>query len=78
MKKSIRWQKATNLRNYIEAIKINALKNNSISEELQNWIIWANKKADWYDPQIEDEDKLLTDVDKDALTLNKKSWLDYA
>lgn len=28
------------------------------------WIEWTRKKADWYDPNIEQEDELLGNVDK--------------
>jgi hypothetical protein len=34
-------------------------RNNELSEELQNWIIWANDKADWYDPLVNKADAWL-------------------
>ena len=70
-----RYQKANDLRNYINTFEENAIKNNSLSEEKQNWIEWARKKADWYDPFIEAEDELLGEVDKDTLTFkNQRGW----
>ena len=48
-----------------------AIANNTISEKLKKWIIWARKKADWYDPFIETEDKLLKNVDRESLTFKK-------
>lgn len=56
---SRRWQKAKDLRNYLKSIEINAKKKNNLSVELKNWLIWANNKADWYDPLLEREDELL-------------------
>ena len=43
---------ATDIRNYIRA----AIATVTVSED---WIIWANKKANWYDPIIDAEDELL-------------------
>lgn len=41
--------------------------------ELQEWLIWAKSKLDWYNPMVDIEDELLSDVDKDSLTFKKKS-----
>ena len=54
----------------------------NLTEEKIKWLIWARKKADWYDPQIEDEDDLLNDIDKDEIDKQKSnssmfSRLDY-
>jgi len=48
------------MRNYIKAVETNAIKNNSLTEELKNWIQWANNKTDWYDPIIQKDDELFT------------------
>ena len=70
-----RYQKADDLRKYINIFEENAIKNNTLTEEKQNWIEWARKKADWYDPFINAKDELLEDVDKDSLTFkNQRSW----
>ena len=71
--KASRWHKAVNLRNYIDAVEQKAIATNDISEELKNWLEWARKKADWYDPFIEMEDKLLKEVDKESLTIKLKT-----
>lgn len=68
-----RWQKSIDLRNYINTIEENALKNSTLTDTLSSWIQWANKKADWYDPLVESEDDLLNDIDK--RTLVKKNTL---
>ena len=44
-----------------------------MTEELTNWLKWAHKKVDWYDPNISAEDKLLEGVDKDSLSFKNKS-----
>ena len=33
--------------------------------------MWARKKADWYDPEIEEEDEILKGVDKDEIDKQK-------
>jgi hypothetical protein len=30
-----------------------------VSEDLKNWITWATKKIDWFDPLVKKEDPLL-------------------
>lgn len=65
---AVRYQKAIEMRNYINTIKEFAIKNNTLTEEKRQWIEWALKKADWYDPFIEAEDELLNNVNKDTLT----------
>lgn len=46
---------ACDIRNYIEAVS----KQENLTEELKNWIVWANKKANWIDPIIDEEDEIL-------------------
>ena len=62
------------IREYLEHLK--EIKNHNISAEVQDWLDWANKKADWYDPIIDAEDEPLRDVDKLTLTIKKKEWWD--
>ncbi|MGO4289857.1 hypothetical protein [Chitinophaga sp. RAB17] len=69
---SSRWHKASDLRSYIAAVEDKANAQGPLSSELTQWLIWARKKADWYDPFTEDKDELLDDVDKETLTLKKK------
>ena len=44
-----------------------------MDNDLTNWLKWARKKADWYDPFVEEDDKLLEDVDREKLTFKEKS-----
>jgi len=64
---SNRYQKAIELRNYIETVKSYSIKSGSISEELQTWIEWAKKKADWFDPFTNAPDEYLDDTDKNNI-----------
>lgn len=47
-----RWKRARYIRDYIKAIKDRALEQNELTEDLQNWINWASKKVDLYDPFV--------------------------
>src|SRR5690606_14632420 len=66
---SSRWQKSMDLRNYIQTIESNAIKNDKMTEELKVWLQWIKDKADWYDPLIEKEDELFENVDRDTLSV---------
>lgn len=48
------------LRNYITAFKNKLETNNNLTSEQENWINWANKKADWVDPLVDVEDEILS------------------
>lgn len=67
---SDRWHKAENLRRYIHEVEVRAARNQPIPLE---WLEWANRKADWYDPFMESPDEFLADVDRNALELPKKA-----
>ena len=67
---SNRYQKAIELRNYIEAVISHSLKNGSISKDLEIWIEWAKKKADWFDPFINAPDEYLNDTDKNKIDVS--------
>src|SRR5690554_3642554 len=71
---SSRWQKAMDIRNYIQTVQSNAIKNNKLTEELKEWLQWINDKADWYDPLIEKEDELFENVDRDTLESKNRYW----
>lgn len=34
-------------------------KKENLTDEIKEWIKWANKKANWLDPTIDEEDELL-------------------
>jgi hypothetical protein len=52
------------LRNYIQPIESNAIKNGSVTEELKKWLTWADQKVSWYEPLINEPDPLLNDYHK--------------
>ena len=63
-----RWRQTELLRGYIEAVEERTLEEKSMTKEIENWIQWAKKKADWYDPMVEAGDELLTGVDRNGLS----------
>lgn len=69
-----RWHKAEYLRNFIKELENNDLKLQFQNEVIEDTIQWAKEKADWYDPLIEKEDKLLADVDRDTLEVKKNKY----
>lgn len=46
---------ACEIRKYIDAVS----KRGHLTDEIKEWINWANKKANWFDPIIDEEDELL-------------------
>lgn len=54
-----RWKKAMDLREYIEAVKNQAVKSDSMTKENLDWIQWATNKANWMDPIVNIEDEIL-------------------
>ena len=60
-----KFEKATIYRNYVAATQQKAIKENNLTEELKEWIKWANEKADWFDPFINRKDELLNDNDRE-------------
>lgn len=63
LKQSKRWHKANILREYIDRFEQNSLKNNTLSDEIKEWLTWARDKADWFDPFTCKTDAFLTDED---------------
>jgi hypothetical protein len=62
-----RWHKSQYIRNYIKEFKEFNNKQNTLDTEKEEWIKWAEEKADWYDPFIEKKVKLLKDIDRETL-----------
>lgn len=60
-----KFDKATIYRNFITATEQKAIQENNLTEELKDWLKWANAKADWFDPFTNKEDKLLNDNDRE-------------
>jgi hypothetical protein len=73
-KKAIRHDKAEMIRSYADKLEKHAIFNNELTAEKKEEIDWARKKADWYDPFIEADDELLSDVEKEELIFKKKNW----
>jgi len=56
---SEQYDKTLKIRQFIEAKKQNTIDTNSLTAKKQEWIDWANDKADWLDPLINKPDDLL-------------------
>lgn len=67
-----RWHKAQSIRNYIKEFEDYLVKSNNMNEKKNEWIKWAKEKADWYDPFIEKDVKLLDGICRDTLKLIEK------
>jgi len=48
-------------------------KEGELTEELKEWIKWAKRKADWYDPLIDQEDPLLGPFKLELIEEKKES-----
>jgi hypothetical protein len=68
-----KFDKATIYRNFIEATEQKAIKENNLTDELKNWIKWANEKADWFDPFTNRQDELLNNNDREEFFKPKQS-----
>jgi hypothetical protein len=79
LKKAERFRQTQMLRIYIDAFKEYSVNNGAMNEEIENWVSWAQKKADWYDPFIESPDELLKNVNRETLSNKKKQtcWDNY-
>ena len=74
-KSSQRFKISCEIRNYINEIEKNK---EEIYENQKEWIEWSKNIVDWYDPTIEKEIPLLSEVDRETLTLYEelKSYVD--
>jgi hypothetical protein len=62
---SDRYKKTCEIRNYILEIE---RKKEDIYENQSEWIEWSKNIVDWYDPTIEKELSILSDVNRETLT----------
>ena len=62
------------MRQFIHELEVRAERHQS--PETQEWLEWAKRKADWYDPFTESPDELLANVDRNTLEFPKKLY-DY-
>ncbi|MEO7283499.1 hypothetical protein [Gelidibacter sp.] len=69
-----RWHKSERLRNYLDAFEAKAKEKGTLVENILEWLLWARKKADWYDPFIERDDEMFKNIDRDTLLEIKRSW----
>lgn len=74
IKNSRKHKEVVMIREYIAAVVEKAKGSGELTEELKNWIQWAQNKTDWYDPFINQSDPDLEDVDKATLTFKKRSY----
>lgn len=73
-----RWHEANMIRAYLDALKQkDRLSKPSGNSELANWLIWANNKADWFDPNTNIEDELLNDADSYSFDNEEKNEMRY-
>jgi len=64
---AVRLHQANIIRNYIQTVEANTMKEGNITEELAQWLAWAEKKVSWYDPLVKGPDQLLNDQHKTYL-----------
>jgi hypothetical protein len=71
---------ATMVRDYANAIEAKATASNNLTDEIKEWILWAKKRAGWYDPTVPPlEEDLLDDVDVENLrSINDYSGFNYS
>ena len=74
---SKQYDEVLKMRNYIKALKIKReLNGPKVDLKLNDWIDWAERKIDWYDPLINLTDPDFISVDKETLELKNRinSW----
>lgn len=54
-----KWERATRLRAYVDAVEHAATLKGELTDELVDWIDWARAKANWLDPMIRVSDLIL-------------------
>ena len=54
-----KWERATRLRAYVDAVEQSATLKGELTDELVDWIGWARAKANWLDPMIRVSDLIL-------------------
>ncbi|MBC5862775.1 hypothetical protein [Flavobacterium turcicum] len=65
-----RWKNFNVLKEYFDYINTQPEK----SLQTEQWLDWASKKLDWYNPLSNAKEEFLDDVDKDTLSFKKKTW----
>ena len=72
LQEALQWPQAKTLRGFIENVKATGLGHGPFPDSFTEWLEWATKKADWYDPLVKQSDELLDDADRSTLTLLKR------
>ena len=67
LKDARRWKEAEALREYINEVELKAKSKGNLTEDLIQWLQWARKKADWFDPLVSEPDEWLADIDPNSL-----------
>jgi hypothetical protein len=62
-----RWHQAQIMRDYLNQYENYFQNLNQLDEQKKEWLDWARKKADWYDPFIELNDVIMERIDRDKL-----------
>lgn len=68
-----RWNTVQQLRSYIEEVKKYSEKTNTLTDELKEWLSWAEQKVNWYDPLINAKDEWLSDEDKNSIFTQERT-----
>lgn len=66
-KQTVHWQQTKFMRDYLLLVIQNGKTTLNSDIELQEWIDWAKKKIDWYDPFIQEKDDILNDADRQRM-----------
>jgi hypothetical protein len=64
-----RWKNYNILKEYFDFINTQSDK----SSQTEQWLEWASKKLEWYNPLTDVKEEFLDDVDKDTLRFKRKS-----
>jgi len=56
------------IRNYIDLVELKAIEIDNLNEDKKEWIDWARRKTNWFDPFIEADDELLIGANRRSLS----------
>lgn len=62
-----RWHQAQIMRDYLNRYENHFQNLNQLDDQKKEWLEWARKKADWYDPFVELNDEVMESIDRDKL-----------
>ncbi|WP_124580044.1 hypothetical protein [Pedobacter sp. KBW06] len=68
------WEKSKLIREYLNMMEKEAKSEGSYDANMEKYLVWARKKADWYDPLVDSSDELLVAIDKKTYCHLKKSF----